>query len=257
MKVFKELYHYRELLKTSVRKEVRGRYKNSFFGILWSFFNPILQIAVYAVIFPLIMRNNIDNYVVFLCTGLIPWTFFTSSIVQSGSTFLANGNIVKKVYFPREILPISVVTSTLVNFVISTIIILALSLIYGMGLSWYLLLYPIIVLIQYIFQLGLALIVSAITVYFRDIEHFIGIALQVLFYATPIVYDAATIPANFQLIMQLNPMAHIINAYRSIFYYHTSPNWTSLAIMFAISLVIIVLGYIIFQKLQKRFAEEL
>lgn len=257
MRIFKELYHYRELLKTSVKKEVRGRYKNSFFGVLWSFFNPLLQIAVYAVIFPLIMRNNIDNYVVFLCTGLIPWTFFTSAITQSGATFLANGNIVKKVYFPREILPISVVTSTLVNFVISTLIILALSLIYGMGLSWYLLIYPIIVAIQYIFQLGLAFIVSSVTVYLRDIEHFIGIALQVLFYATPIVYAADTIPANFQFVMKLNPMAHIINAYRSIFYYHTAPDWKSLGIMLIISLITVVIGYIIFQKLQKRFAEEL
>lgn len=257
MEVFKELYRYRELLKTSVKKEVRGKYKNSFFGILWSFFNPLLQIAVYAVIFPLIMKNNIDNYVVFLCVGLIPWTFFTTATVQSAATFLANGNIVKKVYFPREILPISVVCGTLVNFVISTLIIIAISLIYGMGLSWYFLLYPIIVFIQFVFQLGISLIISAITVYFRDIEHFIGIAIQVLFYATPIVYDAATIPANFQFIMKLNPMAHIINAYRSIFYYHRSPDWTSLGIMLLISLVIIFVGYAIFKKLQKRFAEEL
>ena len=257
MNIFKDLYKYRELLKTSVQKEIRGRYKNSFFGVLWSFLNPLLQIAVYAVIFPLIMKNNIDNYVVFLCAGLIPWTFFTATITQAGATFLANGNIVKKVYFPREILPISVVTSTLVNFLISTIIIVALSLLYGMGLSWYMLIYPIIVLIQYIFQLGLSFIVSAITVYFRDMEHFIGIALQVLFYATPIVYAAETIPTNFQFIMKLNPMAYFINAYRSIFYYHTAPNWGSLAIIFVVSAIILVAGYFIFRKLQKGFAEEL
>lgn len=257
MKVFKDLYQYRELLKTSVQKEIRGRYKNSFFGVLWSFLNPLLQIAVYAIIFPLILKNDINNYVVFLCAGLIPWTFFTTTISQAGATFLANGNIVKKVYFPREILPISVVTSTLVNFLISTIIILVLSLCYGMGLSAYILIYPIVAIIQYIFQLGLSFIVSAITVYLRDIEHFIGIALQVLFYATPIVYAAETIPSQFQFIMKLNPMAYFINAYRSIFYHHTSPDWGALGIILVISIVILIVGYYIFRKLQKGFAEEL
>lgn len=257
MKIFKELYHYRELLKTSIQKEIRGRYKNSFFGVLWSFLNPLLQIAVYAIIFPLILKNDIDNYVVFLCAGLIPWTFFTTSITQAGSTFLANGNIVKKVYFPREILPIAVVTSTMVNFAISTIIILVLSLLYGMGISVYLLAYPIIMVIQFIFQLGLAFIVSSVTVYLRDIEHFIGIALQVLFYATPIVYAASSIPAEYQFIMKLNPMAYIIDAYRSIFYYHTAPDWAGLGIILLVALITLVIGYLIFKKLQKGFAEEL
>lgn len=257
MSIFKELYKYRELLKTNVQKEIRGRYKNSFFGVLWSFLNPLLQIAVYAIIFPLILKNTIDNYVVFLCVGLIPWTFFTASISQSSSTFLANGNIVKKVYFPREILPISVVTSTLVNFLISTIIIIAFSLCYGMGLSFYILLYPVVAIIQYIFQLGLSFIVSAVTVYLRDIEYFIAIALQVLFYATPIVYSPETIPSEFQFIMKINPMAYLINAYRSIFYEHTMPDLGGLLIIFVISLAILILGYYIFKKLQKGFAEEL
>ncbi|MBR6033843.1 MAG: ABC transporter permease [Clostridia bacterium] len=257
MKVFKDLYQYRELLKTSVKKEVRGRYKNSFFGVLWSFLNPLLQIAVYAIIFPIILKNNIENYVVFLCAGLLPWTFFTAAVSQSSFIFISNTNIVKKVYFPREILPISVVTSSLINFLISVIIVIALSLVYGMGLSWYLVFFPIIVIVQYIFQLGISFIVSAITVYFRDIEHFIGIALQVLFYATPIVYDAATIPGSFQIIMKLNPMAYFITAYRSIFYYHTMPDWGGILLMLALSIVLIVVGYLIFRKLQKGFAEEL
>ena len=257
MNVFKELYKYRELLKTSVKKEVRGRYKNSFFGVLWSFLNPMLQIAVYAIIFPIILKNNIENYVVFLCAGLLPWTFFTSAVSLSSFTFVGNANIVKKVYFPREILPISVVTSTLINFFISIIIILALSLIYGMGVSWYWIFFVLIAAVQYIFQLGISFIVSSITVYFRDIEHFIGIALQVLFYATPIVYDASTIPGNFQIIMKLNPMSYFITAYRSIFYYHTMPDWSGIGLIAVISIIFVIIGYMIFKKLQKGFAEEL
>ena len=123
--VFKNLYKYRELLKTNVKKEIRGKYKNSFLGVLWSFLNPLLQIAVYAIVFPLILRNTQENYVIFLCCGFIPWKFFSTAITRSASTMIENGNILKKVYFPREILPISVVTSEAINFIISTIIIMA------------------------------------------------------------------------------------------------------------------------------------
>ena len=132
LNVFKNLYNYRELLKTSVKKEIRGKYKNSFLGVLWSFLNPLLQIAVYAIVFPLILRNTQENYVIFLCCGLIPWTFFSNAITRSAFTMVENGNILKKVYFPREILPISVVTSEGVNFLISTIIILVFVLFSGL-----------------------------------------------------------------------------------------------------------------------------
>ena len=115
-KVFKNLYNYRELLKTNVKKEIRGKYKNSFLGVLWSFLNPLLQIAVYAIVFPLILRNTQENYVIFLCCGLIPWNFFSIAINRSAFTMVENGNILKKVFFPREILPISVVIVPIVSW---------------------------------------------------------------------------------------------------------------------------------------------
>ena len=201
MNIFKNLYNYRELLKTNVQKEIRGKYKNSFLGVLWSFLNPLLQICVYALVFPLILKNDQPNYVIFLCVALIPWTFFTSCIQQSASTMLQNGNIIKKVYFPREILPISVVTSGTINFLISTIIIFAFLLIFGLGITKYVLYFPIILIIQYFLQLGISLILSSVTVYLRDLEHLIGVALQLLFYATPIVYAAEAIPEDFKFII--------------------------------------------------------
>ena len=133
MNVFKGLYEYRELLKTSIKKDIRGRYKNSILGVFWSFLNPLLQLAVYAIVFPLIMKSDIPNYTVFVCCGLIPWTFFSTAISRASFTMIENGNLLKKVYFPRTILPISIVTSEAVNFVISTIIIIAFVL--GDGLS--------------------------------------------------------------------------------------------------------------------------
>ena len=257
MNIFKNLYNYRELLKTNVQKEIRGKYKNSFLGVLWSFLNPLLQICVYALVFPLILKNDQPNYVIFLCVALIPWTFFTSCVQQSASTMLQNGNIIKKVYFPREILPISVVTSGTINFLISTIIIFAFLIIFGLGITKYVLYFPIILIIQYFLQLGISFILSSVTVYLRDLEHLIGVALQLLFYATPIVYAAESIPEDFKFIIEYNPMTYIINGYRDIFYNQTSPDMLALGILFVISIALCIVGYLIFNKLQKGFAEEL
>lgn len=257
MNVFKNIYNYRELLKNNVKKEIRGKYKNSALGVIWTFLNPLLQLLVYALIFPLILKTTQPYYIVFVCVGLVPWTFFTTSVAQSAWTIIANGNIVKKVYFPREILPLSVVTSAMVNFLISTIIIVAFCIVYGLGLTKYIIFFPVILLVQYILQLGIAFVLSAATVYFRDLEHFIQIVLQVMFYATPIVYSVETIASPFKAILNLNPMAHIINGYRSIFYYQTMPDIKALGIVFILSVILCIAGYFIFRKLQKGFAEEL
>lgn len=255
--VFKNLYQYRELLKTSVKKDIRGKYKNSFLGVLWSFLNPLLQIVTYAIIFPLILKNNEPNYVIFLCTGLIPWTFFSTALNRSSSIIVDNGNIIKKVFFPREILPISMVTSEAINFIISTIIILGFVMFGGLGLTKYIIFYPLILIAQYITVLAISFILSSVTVFLRDIQHFVGVLLQLLFYATPIVYNANSIPENFEWILKYNPMTYIVNAYRDIFYNQVSPDIKSICILTAIMTVITVIGYFIFSKLQKGFAEEL
>jgi len=255
--VFKRLYNYRELLKTNIKKEIRGKYKNSFLGVIWSFLNPLLQILVYAIVFPLILKNTQENYVIFLCCGLIPWTFFTASITRSAFTLIENGNIVKKVYFPREILPLSVVTSETVNFVISTIIILGFVIFNGLGISQYIIFYPLVLLAQYLLILAISLIISSISVYVRDLQHLIGVVLQMLFYATPIVYSAETIPQEFAWILSLNPMTYIINGYRDIFYNQTMIDIVPLLILIVGSILGCIVGYLIFNKLQKGFAEQL
>lgn len=255
--VFKNLYNYRELLKTNIKKEVRGKYKNSFLGVLWSFLNPLLQIVVYAIVFQLILKNPQENYAIFICCGLIPWTYFSSAISRSAFTMVENGNILKKVYFPREILPISIVTSETVNFLISTIIILGFVIFGGLGISKYIIFYPLVLLAQYLLLIAISFIVSSISVYVRDLQHLIGVALQLLFYAAPIVYSPEVIPQEYQWILTYNPMAYIINGYRDIFYYQTMPDIASIFGLIAISIVLCVIGYLIFNKLQKGFAEEL
>ena len=257
MKLFKELYQYREFLKTSIRKEFRGKYKKSFLGVLWSFINPLLQLLVYALVFPFIMRVQVENYTMFLVVTLIPWNFFNATVCQSTSTIIASSGIIKKVYFPREIIPISVVTAETVNFLISTIIILGFVIFNGLGISKYILFYPIILIAQYLIILAIAFIISSVCVYLRDLQHFIGIALQLLFYAAPIVYSPSSIPENYQWILKYNPMTYIINAYRDIFYNQTMIDLKHILIVLGIGAVGCVVGYFIFSKLQKGFAEQL
>ena len=257
MNIAKDLYNYRELLKTSITKDVGGKYKHSFLGVIWSFVNPLLQIAVYALVFQVILKSNIENYAVYLCCGLVPWQYFSSVVLRGAATIIDNGNIIKKVYFPREILPISVVASEGVNFLISTTIILGFVIFGGIGLSWNILWYFLILAILIIVSIGIALIVSSLTVYFRDLLHLLGILMQLLFYATPIVFSMDSVPASMKWLLMLNPMSYLIEGYRNIFYNKTKPNFKGLLIALVMGVVLCVCGYFIFRKLEKRFAEEL
>ena len=263
MKLIKEIFKYRELLKNNVKKEVRGRYKNSILGVMWTFLNPLLQIAVYAMIFPYILKQQQPYYLIFVCVGLIPWSFFTTTIIQSTNTIIGNANIVKKVYFPREILPLSVVLSGAINFLIATIIILAFCIGGGKGITWHIVIFPVILLLQMVLQLAISFVLAAVTVYIRDIEHFVQIVLMLMFYATPIVYSTATLDAStktaqfMKQIILLNPMTAIIEGYRSIFYTQTLPDFKNIGIWYIVSMVLLVVGWLIFKKLQKGFAEEL
>lgn len=253
--MLKEIYNYRELLKSNVKKEIRGKYKGSFLGVLWSFVNPLLMTLVYAIVFPFILKNSQDHYVTFLITGIIPWTFFTNCVCQGTNTVLINGGIIKKVYFPREILPISVVTSALVNFLISCLIIFIFLIFSGIGFSWYIVFLPIVIIIQYLLQLGIVLFTSSIDVYIRDFEYIINFIVQMLFYATPVLYSSSLFPTSVAWILNLNPMTQIINSYRDILFYQQLPNLSWLGIDAVISVFVFFIGVLVFKKLEKGFAE--
>ncbi len=255
--IFKELYTYRELLRTSIKKEIRGKYKGAWLGIVWSFLNPLLMLLVYSIVFPYILRIKIENYPIFLMIALVPWTFFTNTIQLGAGSVVSNDNIIKKVYFPREILPISVVTSGLINFLITCIIMFIFIIFSGVGISWVIVFFPLVVLIQYIFILGITLVLSSLTVYIRDLEHFVGVFLLMLFYITPIVYNPELLPLKFKWVLSANPMAIIIQSYRQIMYYKEIPNLLCLFMLIVFCLLLLLFGFLIFKKLQKSFAEEL
>lgn len=256
MQLIENLYSYRELLKSNVKKEIRGKYKGSFLGVLWSFINPLLQVAVYAIVFPYIMRVKTDNYLQYLIIGIIPWTFFTTVINQGMIAVRMNAGIIKKVYFPREILPISVALSGLVNFFISCIIILFFCIFGGIGVSIHLIFFPVIAILQFLFTLGIVLALSAINIYIKDTEYIIQFIINMLFYATPIIYPVTLFPEKVRTFLYLNPMTEIINSYRNIFMDHQFPNMGGLIYLIIISLAVFLIGLAIFRKLEKGFAEE-
>lgn len=258
IKILENLFQYRELLKTTVKKEIRGKYKGSFMGILWSFLNPLLQVLVYSIVFPFIMKNREPNYITFLVCGILPWNWFTSIVSMGTQTFIVNAGIIKKVYFPREILPISSATAGLVNFLIQSPIILFFLAFSSIGVGWTFFLFPLIALAEYLFILGTVLLTSAIQVYVRDLEYIINFLISMIFYATPILYSQRNFESSsLGIIFSINPIAVIIVNYRKIFIERTLPNFKSLCFVFVVSLILIMFAMWIFRKLEKGFAEEL
>ena len=250
MKIIKELYDYREMLSNLVKKDLKVRYKGSVLGFLWTFLNPLLQLIVYTIVFSTIMKVNIDKFYIYLFIGLIPWLFFATCIQAGSTSILMNKDLIKKIYFPRIILPISTVNSAFMNMFYSMIV-------SGIGFSKYVLLLPLAMIMQYILVLGMTFIFSALNVYFRDLEYILNIIVMIWFYLTPIVYEIKMIPERFRFWFYLNPMTGIINFYRNILYYKRMPSFNSFGGILIYGIIMIIIGYFVFEKLQKNFAEEL
>ena len=256
--MFCNIYRYREMLINMVRRELRGKYKGSILGFLWTFINPLLQLVVYTIVFSNIMRMGVSNYEIFLFVALIPWMFFSTSVLSGAGSIIYNQSLVTKIYFPREILPLSVVTSNFINMIYCSVIVLAVVLFYHMNLNlevWFIL--PVIAFIEYILVIGIVLIVSALTVYFRDLEHILGIIIMAWQFLTPVMYPESFVPSQYQAILYLNPMTPIIISFRDVLYYGKMPVVENLVYAFLWSLIIFICGFLLFGKLQKDFAEEL
>ncbi len=272
IKRLKELLKYRQLITTLVSRELKARYRGTFFGFLWSFLNPLLLLVVYSVVFGIILPGssgrieNKDitgiNYSIFLFTGLLPWIWFNSSILESSNVLLVHGNLIKKIRFPIEVLPIMVVLTNMVNFILGIPILILFILLLGKGITitWWIFAFPVAVLVQLIFTLGLSFFVSALTVHFRDLKDILANLLTLWFFGTPIIYAFATpqIQNHKALvwILSLNPMTHIIEAYHYIFFFGSLPHYKRLFVTVLVGLIFFYLGYLIFDKLRDTFVEE-
>ena len=247
MKQIKELYEYREMIASLVKKDLRGRYKGSVLGFLWTFINPLLQLLVFTLVFSIIMRAGYEQYYLFLFVALVPWMFFASSVQDGSTSILREKDMVKKIYFPREVLPIATVTSGFVNMLLTFIV---------RGINpMALLCLPVVMIVQYILCLGAALIVASLTVYLRDLQYILGILVMALQYMTPVMYGSDMVPDWAMPIFNMNPLTPVIEIYRDILYYKQVPQLSSLMLALGVGLVAVILGEFLFAKLQKGFAE--
>ncbi len=260
---FRTLFKYRELLFSLTKKELKVKYRGSFLGFLWSLLNPILVMLVYSFVFSIIMRVQVEEFAVFLLVGLLPFNFLSNSVNYGATSIVANGNLINKIYFPREIIPLSIVLANLFNFLFELIALFIVLTILGYPFYMYLYLLPVLVIIQFFLVAGMTLLVSALNVFFRDLQHLISIIMMVWFFGTPIIYPIALVPDRFQLILKGNPMTTFVMLYRHVFYYVKYPEGLVLptlrVILVALLVVLTVffLGYFIFKKLEPKFAEEI
>jgi len=255
----KELYDYRQMIFSLVRKDLRGRYKGSVLGFLWTFINPLFQLLVYTIAFSFILPSPIEKYYLHLFVALIPWIFFSSSVQGGANSIIAAKDMVSKIYFPREVIPISYVTSCFVNMLLSFIIIFAVVIFSGVGLNpLAILCLPVIMIVEYIMALGMAMLFSAITVFFRDMEHILSIIIMAWIYLTPVLYPIDMIEnKTVQKLFYINPMTSVIVSYRDILYYSKVPDFSTLLIAFGFGVLILFIGCFVFSKLKRHFAEEL
>lgn len=258
MKTIKELYEYREMLFSLVRRDLQGRYKGSVLGFFWTFLNPLLQLGVYTLVFSVILRNNIEDFYLFLFVALVPWIFFSTSVSGGASIIWSQQDMVKKIYFPRQVLPLAFVTSQFVNMVLSFLVVFVVLIVSGKGINLQAILYmPIVMGVEYILSLGMALLSSATTVYLRDLEYLLGIITMAWQFLTPVMYSVDMIPERLMPIFNLNPMTPIIIAYRDILYYKQIPQVGTLLHGTILGVILLIIGWLVFGSLQKHFAEEL
>jgi ABC-type polysaccharide/polyol phosphate export permease len=264
---FAELHQYRELIKNLVIRDLKVRYKNSVLGVLWSLLSPLLMTVVFTVVFTLMLPSgDIEAYPVFFLCGFLPWTFFSASLTGATGSIVNNAPLIKKVYFPREMLPLSEVMANLVNFMLALVVLFAMIFISGIGLSSAAFLLPLVILAQVMFVAGMALLLSTANVFFRDTQHILEILLLAWFFLTPIFYPINVLPdsaqilgstVNIQLwVRRLNPMASLIASYRDVLYWGepTGPDFFLRTL--ATCLLVLVFGYLVFIRFSSVFGEE-
>lgn len=257
MSNIRKVYEYREMLYNLIRRDLRSRYKASFLGFLWTFINPLMQLAIYAFVFPYLMKVSIPNYTMFLFVVLLPWTAFSSTIQVGAGCIVGNADMVKKIYFPRVILPLSTTIMNIINYLYGMIIVLIALILTGIGIHISIVWFPIILFAQFLFTFGLTLIFSAINVLYRDVEHIIAIIVMAWFYATPILYTIDIIPDRILPIYNLNPMVGIITAYRDVLFYGNIPSISTVFYDIIAGCIMVVIGSFVFEKYSRQFAEEL
>jgi ABC-type polysaccharide/polyol phosphate export permease len=253
----KAILLYRELIKNLVLKDLKLKYRDSTLGFLWSLANPLLLILVYSFVFSHIIRTDLPNFSYFLLVGILPWNFFSQSLMMSTGSILENGSLIRKVALPREVFPIATVLFNLVQLLLAFAVFLPMTfLFFRLPLSWSMLAFVPILGLHVLFTLGLSFVFATATVFYRDVRHFTEIGLTLLFWLTPIVYDIRAIPDSLRMVVALNPLSSFVLSYQDVLYRGAIPGAQALLSIAILSLLSFFLGYILFSAYKARFAEE-
>jgi ABC-type polysaccharide/polyol phosphate export permease len=257
-----QLLRYRALIQSLVARELKARYRGSALGFLWSFVNPLLLLLVYTFVFTVVLPGTrpreLEPFALFMFCGILPWSWFSSSLLESSNVLIAGGNLIRKVLFPAEVLPIVSVLAGLVHFVLGLPILVGFLVYYGkpilqLDLLWF----PVVVFVQLLLTVGLGLLLSSLTVHFRDLRDLLANVLTLWFFATPIIYPLSQVPDNIRRLLNLNPFTHLAVAYQQILFLDTPfDGYGHLAAVGAGSVVVCALGYAVFDRLRDSLAEE-
>lgn len=252
-----ELYRYRELVYNLVSRDLKVRYKNSVVGVFWSLLNPLVMSAIFTFVFTVLMPSGLPHYALYVLIGLLAWNWTVGAVVGGAQSIVVHGHLVKKVYFPTEVLPIATVISNSINFLLALIPVLVLMLGFGVVPGPQLILLPVAVLTQLIFLTGLALAASALNVPFRDTAAVLDVLMLGWFFLTPVFYRVEDLAGEWSRLMYIvNPLASIIANYRVILYYNAWPDPLFMLRTLAQALVVLAAGYLVFGLLRDRLPEE-
>lgn len=255
----REFWKYRSLLRMLVVRDLKTRYRNSALGVMWSFLQPLGMMVVMTFAFGVINRGpaNMEHYNVFILSGLLAWNFFSAAVIGGSGSIHANSALVKKVYFPRLVLPISVVFSSLVNFLLALPVWLAVTVISGHPLYATLLLVPFVIIIQVIFTVGVSFMLSTLNVFYRDTQFILELGMLALFFLTPIWYDISQVSPEIGLwVRRLNPMASLVNIYQDLMYWGRITNFDFVLRTALTAVAFLVIGYLVFRHFSPKFGEE-
>lgn len=250
---FNEIFSYRDLLLNLISVELKLRYRNSVLGFLWQIINPLFYLLLLSLIFSRIIRFNIDNYTIYLFAGLASWLMIQQSSVVATGSIVNNQGLIRKIYIPKIIFPVAVLTAQYIDHLILVIILLFFAIFFGLGPNGSLVLLPLIVIAHYFFSLGLSLIFATAQVKVRDVQHIVAIIFQALFYATPIIYSVNFFPEKFRWLMYLNPFFYFVESLRYPVYYLSFPPFSIIGPAMGLTLVVLFLGLFIFRRKENYF----
>ena len=252
-----ELYRYRALIFALVVRHIRSRYRGSFLGFLWSFLNPLCLIAVYTLVFKHYIRfETEDAYPLFLLTGLLPWIWFSSAVVEATASISSGGNLITKAMFPPQILPTVSVLTHLANYLFALPILLIFLFVAGRLPGVMILCLPVLIIVELILILGLAYLFSALNVFYRDVQHVLGNLFSLLFFLTPVIYPLSTIPEKHRnLALLLNPLSSLMEMYREVVLHNKAPEILPLLWIIVFSCFVFFLGSFVFNRNRESFAE--